>query len=84
MTTAENISAFYKLVDAKGPVCLIVQAQMGIAAGLDRFQPAGFPEVGHVIYDAPRSDGHSEKICIVDSPASMAITSRTPAATSWW
>jgi CRISPR-associated protein Csb1 len=75
MTTAVQASAFstkHNLLDPKGPVCLIIQAQMGVAAGLDRFQPAGFPEVGHVIYDAPRSDGRSEKVCIVDSPASMA------------
>jgi CRISPR-associated protein Csb1 len=38
----------------------------------DRFQPAGFPEIGHVIYKAPRSEGSAENICIVDSPASMA------------
>jgi CRISPR-associated protein Csb1 len=41
-------------------------------AGLDRFQPAGFPEVGHVIYKAPRSNGAVENVCIVDSAASMA------------
>lgn len=41
-------------------------------AGLDRFQPAGFPEVGHVIYKAPRSNGTVENVCIVDSAASMA------------
>jgi CRISPR-associated protein Csb1 len=75
MTTAGTASDFWtkhKLLDPDGPVCLIIQAQMGIAAGLDRFQPAGFPEVGHVIYDAPRSNGQAEKVCIVDSPASMA------------
>lgn len=38
----------------------------------DRFQPASFPEIGHVIYKAPRSEGRAENICIVDSPASMA------------
>src|SRR5712691_674681 len=69
---ASEFSTNHKLLDPGGPVCLIIQAQMAVAAGLDRFQPAGFPEVGHVIYDAPRSDGRSEKICIVDSPASMA------------
>jgi CRISPR-associated protein Csb1 len=63
--------------DPDGPVCLIIQATMGIAAGLDRFQPAGFPEVGHVIYPAPRQDKEGnrladEKVCIVDSAASMA------------
>jgi CRISPR-associated protein Csb1 len=41
-------------------------------AGLDRFQPAGFPEVGHVIYKAPRENGAVENVCIVDSAASMA------------
>jgi CRISPR-associated protein Csb1 len=38
----------------------------------DRFQPAGFPEIGHVIYKAPRSNRTSEDVCIVDSAASMA------------
>ena len=38
----------------------------------DRFQPAGFPEIGHVIYKAPRKDGSTENVCIVDSTASMA------------
>jgi CRISPR-associated protein Csb1 len=42
----------------------------------DRIQPAGFPEVGHVIYDAPRRKNGQpepdEKVCIVDSAASMA------------
>jgi len=67
-----DFSTRHNLLDPNGPVCLIVQAQMGVAAGLDRFQPAGFPEIGHVIYPAPRTDGQSEKVCIVDSPASMA------------
>lgn len=40
--------------------------------GSDRFQPAGFPEIGHVIYKAPRKDGSTENVCIVDSAASMA------------
>jgi CRISPR-associated protein Csb1 len=69
--TLESLLSVHKLLDPDGPVCLIVQATMGIAAGLDRFQPAGFPEIGHVIYDAPRKGG-AEKVCIVDSPASMA------------
>ncbi len=75
MATTENASEFrarLKLLEPDGPVCLIVKAKMGVAADLDRFQPAGFPEVGHVIYDAPRPAGCSEKVCIVDSPASMA------------
>lgn len=74
--TLDSLLSEHKLLDPNGPVCLIVQATMGIAAGLDRFQPAGFPEIGHVIYDAPRTNegGKSfvEKVCIVDSPASMA------------
>jgi CRISPR-associated protein Csb1 len=71
----ENPAKFWdahNLLKPDGPVCLIIKATMGVAADLDRFQPAGFPEVGHVIYDAPRSAGSSEKVCIVDSPASMA------------
>jgi CRISPR-associated protein Csb1 len=59
-------------LDTTGPICLIVTAQLAPIANLNRFQPAGFPEVGHVIYDAPRDDGRTEKVCIVDSPASMA------------
>lgn len=38
----------------------------------DRFQPAGFPEIGHVIFDAPRPEDTIEKVCILDSAASMA------------
>ena len=69
---ASDFSTKYKLLEHDGPVCLIIQAQLGVAAGLDRFQPAGFPEIGHVIYPAPRANGQSEQVCIVDSPASMA------------
>jgi CRISPR-associated protein Csb1 len=75
VTTTEKADEFWtthRLLEPDGPVCLIIKAGMAVAAGLDRFQPAGFPEVGHVIYDAPRLEGHSEKVCIVDSPASMA------------
>lgn len=38
----------------------------------DRFQPAEFPEIGHVIYKAPRQSGVPDEVCIVDSAASMA------------
>lgn len=55
---------------ADSPLVLIAQLQP--IANLDRFQPAGFPEVGHVIYKAPRRDGRDESVCIVDSAASMA------------
>jgi len=51
---------------------LVLFAFFQPVAGLDRFQPAGFPEVGHVIYKAPRSNGAVENVCIVDSAASMA------------
>jgi len=65
-----------QLLDSEGPVCLILTARLVPVGDTDRFQPAGFPEVGHVIYDAPRTDGdgrkYKEKVCIVDSPASMA------------
>lgn len=51
---------------------LTIRASLKPASGLDRFQPAGFPEIGHVIYDAPRPKDRVEKVCIVDSAASMA------------
>ena len=55
----------------RGPSPLILTATLEPVAG-DRFQPAGFPEIGHVIYKAPRKDGTVEQVCIVDSAASMA------------
>ena len=51
---------------------LTLHASLKPASGLDRFQPAGFPEIGHVIYDAPRQGDSVQKVCIVDSAASMA------------
>lgn len=60
-----------ELAGPKGPLRMILRATLKPVADLDRFQPAGFPEIGHVIYDAPRGDGLTDKICIVDSPASM-------------
>jgi CRISPR-associated protein Csb1 len=56
----------------KGETPLVLTAHLEPVAGLDRFQPAGFPEIGHVIYKAPREDASEESVCIVDSPASMA------------
>ncbi len=50
---------------------LILTATLEPIVG-DRFQPAGFPEIGHVIYKAPRKEGTTENVCIVDSAASMA------------
>lgn len=55
----------------KGESPLVLTATLEPIVG-DRFQPAGFPEIGHVIYKAPRNDGSTENICIVDSSASMA------------
>jgi CRISPR-associated protein Csb1 len=60
------------LLAPSGPICLIIKATLEPIGDQDRFQPAGFPEVGHVIYDAPRKDGQKEKVCIIDSAASMA------------
>ncbi len=51
---------------------LILTATLVPVAGQDRFQPAGFPEIGHVVYKAPRGTDGIENVCIVDSPASMA------------
>lgn len=70
---------------------LVLQATLVPVTG-DLFQPAGFPDIGHVIYDAPRpvmekskdekvvqakdALGYlvwsKEKVCVVDSAASMA------------
>ncbi len=61
-----------EVLKTDGPTCLVIRAWLTPVAGLDRFQPAGFPEIGHVIYDAPRKDDTVAKVCIVDSPASMA------------
>ncbi len=60
------------LTSVNGPLRLVVSAVLVPVGSLDRFQPAGFPEVGHVIYRAPRDGGSYEPVCIVDSPASMA------------
>ena len=50
---------------------ITLQATLAPLIG-DRFQPAGFPEIGHVIYRAPRPGTTTEDVCIVDSAASMA------------
>ncbi|MEW5740761.1 MAG: type I-U CRISPR-associated protein Cas7 [Myxococcota bacterium] len=74
MSEAEKKSPPKKLRPAdvlKGESPLVLTATLEPIAG-DRFQPAGFPEIGHVIYKAPRKDGSTENVCIVDSAASMA------------
>lgn len=60
------------LIASTGPTCLVIKARLEPVGDQDRFQPAGFPEIGHVIYPAPRRNGESEKVCIIDSAASMA------------
>lgn len=74
MSEAEKKSPPNKLTPAdvlKGESPLVLTATLEPIVG-DRFQPAGFPEIGHVIYKAPRKDGSTENVCIVDSAASMA------------
>jgi CRISPR-associated protein Csb1 len=72
MTTEKTLDPRTLLDPQKGPLRLTLVAKLSPVAELERFQPAGFPESGHVIYDAPRSDGTAEPVCIVDSAASMA------------
>lgn len=60
-----------KLLD-NGAHRLTLHAILAPTGGRDRIQPAGFPDVGHVIYDSPQSNGTTQKVCIVDSAASMA------------
>lgn len=74
MSEAEQNSPPKKLTPAdvlKGESPLVLTATLEPIVG-DRFQPAAFPEIGHVIYKAPRKDGSTENVCIVDSTASMA------------
>lgn len=52
--------------------CLTVKAVLEPVGDTKRFQPAGFPEIGHVIYKAPAEEGGAEDVCIIDSAASMA------------
>ena len=60
------------LLHPKGPICLVIKGCLEPVGNQDRFQPAGFPEVGHVVYDAPRKNNQKEKVCVIDSAASMA------------
>ena len=74
MSEAEKKSPSKKLTPdgvLKGESPLVLTATLK-PIGSDRFQPAGFPEIGHVFYKAPRKDGSTENVCIVDSAASMA------------
>lgn len=74
MSEAEKQGPTKKLTAAdvlKGESPIVLTATLEPVVG-DRFQPAGFPEIGHVIYKAPRKDGSAENVSIVDSAASMA------------
>jgi CRISPR-associated protein Csb1 len=74
MSEAEKKSPPKKLTPSEvlgGETPLILTATLEPVVG-DRFQPAGFPEIGHVIYKAPRKDNKTDNVCIVDSAASMA------------
>jgi len=68
MTETKKIERLEQLLEPTGPRRLVVRAHLKPVAE-KRFQPAGFPEVGHVFYDDPKS---GEKVCVVDSAASMA------------
>lgn len=57
---------------ASGDHRLTLHARLVPTGDRDRFQPAGFPEIGHVIYDSPDGENGTRKVCIVDSAASMA------------
>lgn len=70
MSTATTLNAAALLADTNLHR-VILQARLVPING-DRFQPAGFPEIGHVIYKAPRTDRTTADVCIVDSAASMA------------
>jgi CRISPR-associated protein Csb1 len=68
VTETARVDKLEDLLKEGGPRRLILRAHLAPVAE-KRFQPAGFPEVGHVFYDDPKS---GEKVCIVDSAASMA------------
>ncbi|MGH8870668.1 MAG: type I-G CRISPR-associated RAMP protein Csb1/Cas7g [Acidimicrobiia bacterium] len=38
----------------------------------ERFQPTGFPDLGHALYDIPTSDGGTRRALLVESAQSMA------------
>lgn len=67
-----NENTLSDLLKSDGPTCLVIKASLKPVGDLARFQPAGFPEIGHVIYDAPRGGNTTDKVCIIDSAASMA------------
>src|SRR5580658_3791934 len=70
MTDSSSLDSAMLLADT-GRHRRVLQATLIPVTG-DRFQPAGFPEIGHVIYKAPRPGRTTEDVCIVDSAASMA------------
>lgn len=56
-----------ELVADANAACLVGRAKLRPVGALRRFQPAGFPEIGQVAYKSG-----ADRICIVDSAASMA------------
>lgn len=72
---SKSVKVITPVTALSGPSPLVLVASLAPVGGLDRFQPAGFPEIGHVLYKAPRFENGrtwEESVCIVDSAASMA------------
>ena len=61
-----------ELLNDTNKTALILHAYFEPIDGGNRFQPTGFPELGAVIYEAPGKGNKAERVCIIDSAASMA------------
>jgi len=61
-----------QLIASPAATCLVGTAMLKPVGEVQRFQAAGFPEIGQVTYQRPESDGKKTPVCIVDSAASMA------------
>lgn len=55
------------LIQNSNAACLLIEATLTPVGDLERFQPAGFPEIGQVSYEVK-----GKSVCIIDSAASMA------------
>ena len=64
-----NTKTTQDLVRDNSAICLVMTAELTPVGDLMRFQPAGFPEIGQVSYKVKDND---QRVCIVDSAASMA------------
>ncbi len=69
--------ALEKLLQIDGPTCLIIRASLEPVGGVARFQPAGFPEVGHVLYDAPRGNNTVRESLYYRQPRKYGEPSRS-------